>query len=612
MMKLLHKTLIFSLFLSITALVSAQVDSNELQSIGEREIIFENYTGSYDYRESVASIEGIGRRLSDGLDNDSEKKEYHYLNKYSVYHCIGNEDEQTFNADIISIDADARVEHIRNIRLIISSYLANQYRYSRRDAATLAYFITIYNAVYRQNLAYFQNNFKTVVLTYITAENAGLALKYEEWPGKSRIVIPLSKNPQKGKASALNTSELSNKDVIDAAKVENDNMSIKERKDLINIKEKEVKELENEIKKEKETVEKEKNKNENDEKKLNQTKKSIEDREQWIRAEEKDIAKQKAEIAKMQDGPEKEKALKELAEREKALNAEKSAVEKEKEKVADEEKALDAKKDETAKKEKNIAEKESEAKDKKDEINDDKDEVSDDELQKIIDKNPDEAAKKKLEEQAEQLKEEKEQFKKEKETAEEEIEKQKEELAQKEDALRKNMPDPRILAGKFYYLKVKEYMDNGHYNNQLSVIDGANRKILKTSAFSNICGKNYYVFKEGVLVIGHKTKDDTSHYLSLLDTETLELKKMGTDNIFQRTQIEIKDNFIYTVIKGEDTYYLAKFDLNLELQAKSEVPVFNDTFMSFYEDFIYLNDSKKNILILDKNTLKQLEVLEEH
>ena len=605
MMKSLHKTIIFSLFLSIAALLSAQVDSNELQSIGEREIIFENYTGTYDYRESVSSIEGIGRRLSDGLNNDSEKKEYHYLNKYSVYHCVSSEDEDKFNADIISIDADARVEHIRNVRLIISSYLTNQYRYSKRDAATLAYFVTIYNAVYRQDLAYFQNNFQTIVLDYITAENAGLALKYDEWPGKSRIVIPLSKDPKSGKAGALNTSELSNKDVIDAAKVENDNMSIKERKDLIKIKEKEVKELENEIKKEKSAVEKEKNKNENDEKKLNQAKKTVEDRERWIRAEEKDIAKQKAEIAKMPDGPEKEKALKELAEREKALNDEKSAVKKEKEKLAEEEKALEAKKNETSAKEKNIADKENKAQDKKDEINDDKDEINDDELQKIIDENPDEAAKKKLKEQADQLKEEKK-------AAEEEIQKQKDELAQKEDALRKNMPDPRILAGKFYYLKVKEYLDNGHYNNQLSVIDGANRKILKTSTFSNICGKNYYVFKEGVLVIGHRTKEDTSHYLALLDTETLDLKKIGTDNIFQRTQIETKDNFIYAVMKGEDAYYLAKFNLNLELQAASEVPVFNDTFMSFYEDFIYLNDSKKNILILDKNTLKQLEVLEDN
>ena len=291
--------------------------------------------------------------------------------------------------------------------------------------------------------------------------------------------------------------------------------------------------------------------------------------------------------------------------REKALNAEKDAVKEEKEKLAEEEDALNAKKEETSSKEKDIAEKEEEAENKKEEISNDEEEIEDDEFQKIVDENPDEAAKQKLEEQAQKLKEEKA-------AAEEEIQKQKDELAQQEEALRKNMPDPRILAGKFYYLKVKEYMDNGHYNNQLSVIDGANRKILKTSTFSNICGKNYYVFKEGVLVIGHQSKEDTSHYLALLDTETLDLKKMGTDNIFQRTQMEIKDGFIYVVMKGEDAYYLAKFDLNLELQAKSEVAVFNDTFMSFYEDFIYLNDSNKNILILDKETLKQLEVLQEN
>jgi hypothetical protein len=603
-MKLLHKIIVFSL-LVVTPLLYAQVDSKELQSIGEREIIFENYTGNYDYKESVSSIEGIGKRLSDGLNNDSAKKEYHYLNKYSVYHCISENEADKFNADVISIDDGARVEHIRNVRLIISSYLVNQYRYSKKDAATLAYFITIYNAVYRKDLPYFQNNFKPVVLDYITAENAGLSLKFSEWPGKSRIVIPLSKNPQKGKAGALNTSELSNKDVIDAAKAENDDMSIKERKDLVKIKEKEVKELESEIKKDKSAVEKEKAKNANDEKKLSQNKQTIKDRELWIQAEEKDIAKRKAEIAKMPDGPEKEKALKELAEREKALNEEKDAVEKEKEKLAEEEKALEAQKAETSAKEKDIAEKEEEAENKKEEISDDEEEIEDDEFQKIVDENPDEAAKQKLEEEAQRLKEEKE-------AAEEEIQKQKEELAKQEEALRKNMPDPRILAGKFYYLKVKDYMDNGHYNNQLSVIDGANRKILKTSTFSNICGKNYYVFKEGVLVIGHQSKEDTSHYLALLDTETLDLKKMGTVNIFQRTQMEIKDDFIYVVMKGDDAYYLAKFDLNLELQAKSEVAVFNDTFMSFYEDFIYLNDSDKNILILDKETLKQLEVLTEN
>ncbi|MEE1289532.1 MAG: P83/100 family protein, partial [Spirochaetota bacterium] len=351
MMKLLHKIIVFSL-LVVTPLLYAQVDSKELQSIGEREIIFENYTGNYDYKESVSSIEGIGKRLSDGLNNDSAKKEYHYLNKYSVYHCISENEADKFNADVISIDAGARVEHIRNVRLIISSYLVNQYRYSKKDAATLAYFITIYNAVYRQDLPYFQNNFKPVVLDYITAENAGLSLKFSEWPGKSRIVIPLSKNPQKGKAGALNTSELSNKDVIDAAKVENDDMSIKERKDLVKIKEKEVKELESEIKKDKSAVEKEKAKNANDEKKLSQNKQTIKDRELWIQAEEKDIAKRKAEIAKMPDGPEKEKALTELAEREKALNEEKDAVEKEKEKLAEEEKALEAQKAETSAKEK--------------------------------------------------------------------------------------------------------------------------------------------------------------------------------------------------------------------------------------------------------------------
>ena len=84
------------------------------------------------------------------------------------------------------------MDHIDNLRRIIAAYLESAYGYSRQDSQTLAVFVTVYNAVYRGKLDVFKQKYKTVVTKNLTANKAGLALNYAEWPGKTQIVIPLS------------------------------------------------------------------------------------------------------------------------------------------------------------------------------------------------------------------------------------------------------------------------------------------------------------------------------------------------------------------------------------------------------------------------------------
>lgn len=577
----------FILLFVITGLFG-QVDSKELQNIINKEIIFENYTGSYEYRESTFSIQGIGRRLANGLKNSGTNR-FQYFSKYSIIHCVDESEDGKLNADILSIDEDAKVEHIRNVRLILSSYLSSQYGYTRRDADTLAYFITIYNAVYRQDVEYFNSKFHKIVIDHITKENAGLSLKYYEWPGKSKILIPLTGNPKKGNISSLNTTELSHKAIIEASK-EEENKSLKQRKELTKIKEKEIRQQEKKLKTAQKSIDQKTSEIVRNEKQLAMQRQDLQNREKNLLQKQLELRRKREKIKLLPEGAEKEKALDELRKEEEALEKEKRELEEFQKELLEKEREASTQKDninkETEKKEKQ----ERAISNKKEEIIQDKKGIMEDEALKNMGKDSKSSAEQ-LQQQIAAL------------------EMKKELLEEKENQLKNNKPDPRIFAGKFYYLKVKEYLNGGHYNNQLSVIDGKTRRLVKNSSFTNICGKNYYVFKEGVVVIGHKEEKSDSHHLVLLDSKTLEIKKMGTDDIFQRTLIEIKDNFIYAVIKGETNYHLGKFNLELELIAKSEIAIFNDTFLTFYEDNIYLNDNNREILILDKTTLEKLEIV---
>ena len=168
--------------------------------------------------------------------------------------------------------------------------------------------------------------------------------------------------------------------------------------------------------------------------------------------------------------------------------------------------------------------------------------------------------------------------------------------------------DENIFQDKFYYLKIKEYMNDGHYNNEMYIIDAISRKVLVKSPLERICGSRYDIFKEGVVVISFLSDHNSAHNLTLLDLETLEPKVTGVDNIFWRSFVEIKDDFIYAIIKEKENYYLGKFNKRMENVAKSKEKIDNSTFITFYKDYIYINgDKKKDILVLSNKDLTLID-----
>lgn len=526
--------IIFSTIFNTVALKVA-VDEIKTDSI----VNFINYVGTYGYQDTVFSIRAIGTNLS-RFKNDNEP--FSYLMKYSIIHSVDDSTNDKYDADIFSIEREARVDHIRNVRLIISSYLERRYGYTRNDANILATFVTYYNAIYRGNVEYFSTKYKDVVLKHINNENAGISTKYYEWPGATRIIIPLTEFADDRTISSLRTEELTDEKVIEELKKREDK-GIEDREKITDLKDREVKEEKKDIEKEKAVVEKEK---------------------KDIAKEEKAIEKEKEKVAKIENIDEKAKKEAEIKEKEKAVEDKKEEVKKDEEKIKKDEEAV-AKKEETVKNE-------------KEEIKVDKTIVE-------IKKEPEKAVKE-LEKKSNEL------------------DKKEAELKKKEEELKNKGTSENIFLDKFYYLRIKEYMKDGHYNNEMFLIDAISRKVVLKSPLDKICGSKFNIFKEGVVVISFLSDHNSAHFLTLLDLNTLEPKVTGKDNIFWRSFVEINNGFIYAIIKEKENYYLGKFNTNMELIAKSQEKIDNSTFITFYKDLIYINgEKKKDILILNEKDL---------
>jgi hypothetical protein len=140
------------------------------------------------------------------------------------------------------------VDHIRNLRTIIQGYLQEAYDYSERDAAVLAEFITVYNAVYRGNWDFFTSRYKTPVIENLTREKAGLSIRYDEWPGRTLILIPLGHG-----INPVDTSAISDKRVIEELRREED-QGVPQRQEMVELKEREADQAEQRAQSEREAI----------------------------------------------------------------------------------------------------------------------------------------------------------------------------------------------------------------------------------------------------------------------------------------------------------------------------------------------------------------------
>ncbi len=224
-------------FLAFGAVLSAQtVAEDELRSVGGRTIEFINYVGPHARIDTLDEIRDLGAALGRVVKTGAARAGGE--SRYSIIRVRDPSTAAGLDADIIILGPDAGVDHIRNLRHILGAYLEEAYGYSRSDGFLLATFLTVYNAVYRGNLEYFGKTYKPAVLTHLSAQNAGLSVRYDEWPGRSRIVLPIT--VRAGSAGRVDTGPITDKTVVESLKEESGTAALPERREMVDLKEREL------------------------------------------------------------------------------------------------------------------------------------------------------------------------------------------------------------------------------------------------------------------------------------------------------------------------------------------------------------------------------------
>lgn len=310
---------------TFSSLTSLEVDKSELEN-GSKDttIEFINYTGPHKVIDSLAAIKGIGSTMGDviaqSIENATTTDKH---SKYYVIHAVDANETEKLDADILIIGENATVDHIINVRRIISAYISAAYGYSEKDADTLAVFITVYNAVYRGKIDSYKNKYKDEVIKNLSETNCGLSINYEDWPGQTEIVIPLF-DVKDGGISTVDTSVISDKNVVESMR-EDDDKNIEARKDMVNLKEREAEEASDKAKTSQKKAAEEQKKLEKEKEKSKAAEKEASDAKKKARENPNDKAAQKDAVEKQKIA--EQQAKKTAEQSEKITNARQEASE---------------------------------------------------------------------------------------------------------------------------------------------------------------------------------------------------------------------------------------------------------------------------------------------
>ena len=293
-MKNFCKALFFGIiFAGAAGIGYTQIDRGELQK-NLAPVSFINFEGPHARIETREQIRQIGVGLGQAIKAGGARAGAG--SRYFVIHSVSAPDGNKLDADIFGLGANTGVDHIRNLRTIIQGYLQEAYDYSAQDAALLAEYVTIYNAVYRGNWDYFSDRYKKPVVGNLNPQQAGLATRYTEWPGKTLMLIPLGM----GGISSIDTSLISDSRVVEEMRREDDK-GIEQRRNMVDLKEREAAAAELKAAGQRDAVKKEEKAIAAEKSQLEKDKQQLADNKSQGNVTQAEAAKQEAEIQKKSD-----------------------------------------------------------------------------------------------------------------------------------------------------------------------------------------------------------------------------------------------------------------------------------------------------------------------
>ncbi|MCK5735188.1 MAG: hypothetical protein KAH21_01870, partial [Spirochaetaceae bacterium] len=135
-------------------------------------------------------------------------------------------------------------------------------------------------------------------------------------------------------------------------------------------------------------------------------------------------------------------------------------------------------------------------------------------------------------------------------------------------------------------------------------------KRLAVSSITAVRGRTMAVLPDSLLVIAGKDGGNSKVRLMLLDQETLETQKEGSNDVFPGSLMTVKGSDIYLVTTENGEWRLGKFNTSLERTAVSELAVEPWTSISFDGASLFVQGATGKIMKLSASTLKEEAILE--
>ena len=571
------------MFLSLSSVFAIGVDRNEIQSTDGNEVVFRNYSGPHSVINTIEQIKSIGRGLGNQVgENPNKIGTIGEINRYAVIHAIDPTTKEKFDADIFIIGKNASVDHIRNLRRIISAYLVSAYGYSEKDGDTIATFATVYNAVYRGNLEYFKSRYKNIVTEKLSESIVGLSTDYAEWPGKTQIVIPLS--DLSGGLSTIDTSLISDKEVIKSMQGEDDK-GVDTRKDMVDLKEREA---------------------DNAQEKADAAQAKADDEKAKLAAEQKKKAEADDAAAKAKADADKKKAEADKAKadadkkKQDADAAKKNADQAKKDAKANpndsdaQKKADDAQKNaDEAKKDADSAQKDAEEAQK----NADEAQKNADEAQKNADEQSQKTDEQSKSAEEAQSKADSEQAKADKKR--DEAQEERESIAKDQQTLLAESTRNKE-ANVMYGLK---NVDDAGVTSQLIKMNPQNGTVIKESPVKVIRARTVYEDTNCFIAVAGTNFGNGAVRLIQIDKKSLDMAIESQEKLSELSVlVEQGGNYFCTVQDGND-FYIGKFNNKVEKLMQSNVKVKAATPITITNAGIMVTDSNGQPIILDPDSL---------
>ncbi|MDR1390742.1 MAG: hypothetical protein LBJ31_12300 [Treponema sp.] len=558
-----------------SGLFAQNVDRPELEN-NQAVINWINYEGPHSRIDTVEQIRAIGLQLGLAIKNGAQRAGAN--NRYFVIHCVSDVDGDKLDADVFGLGVDVGVDHIRNLRLIIQGYLQGAYDYSAADAAVLARFITVYNAVFRGDWDFFSNRYKNLVVENLSAEKAGISIRFDEWPGQTLMTIPLGTG-EPG-LSALDTSMLTDSGVIDEMRSADDR-GIEDRQGMVDIKEREADEANQSATLQRGVIAEEERDIQRDQDEVTTTRRRVEDQQAEAGRQQQQAEQQRQQAEQQrQEAARRQQEAAEAAEAGRQQEAERLRQEAEnarREAEASEQSA--AQREQEAERQQEAARRQSAAADQR--------------QQEIDQRQAEQEQRRREADAAQQTADRK--------TAEAQQERQ--QIAEDQQALIDQVASasPSAVPG----VLAAANLQKGNSLGRLVRVNPATMATIQSSQMNTLNTRTVTMVGNRIIGIAGIQRRNGAVRIVEIDAATLEMLKQGDDDISPNSLLWVNGSSVYAISAAGGKNYLSRFDaVSFAKQAQSSVEVHPYASCLFQGGKVLTQKADGTPLVLDPQSLQ--------